>query len=475
MHDLNRNSSKYVVASLGVIASLFMLMVSAYLNSVFMFRLGKTPMDGYVYASAGVAADVLMAICPFLFFASFRNREWVRGFFTLVLWLALTAFSAQSAIGHLASSRGDAASSREVASTTYQDARKDLEGARQELGFVPAHRPTATVIAAIDKHKISPYWIQSNECTQAVGRLRGYCQTYQDLSAELANAMAADRIKKRIEDLQAKAEGIASTHAGVVSDADAGAGTISKLLGWNVRDTQSMLNMLGAMVLLLGAGLGPYVSMATVQNMEHKGRRQPPTAPQTLTVVAEPVYLTTEAGERLDLRPKQPALPQLAAPTREITQDARELLLAIGMPTKPCDKRPKDDRSIAAWRFVAWLAANGHTGDFSAEEVDNFYNAFCMADCREPWATRVIKAEMQQLKPQCAYTSMPRQDNGSRATVWTIKPPSVLRLTDILRRKGIASALPAPSPPPAPEPAEPAQEPPKNVFSLFTPKKAAGA
>lgn len=104
MHDLNKNSTRYAIASAGVVASLCMLMVSAYLNAVFLARLGKTPMDAYVYGSAGIAIDVFMALCPFFYLSAFKNREWLRGSFALVLWVALTAFSAQSAIGHLASS-----------------------------------------------------------------------------------------------------------------------------------------------------------------------------------------------------------------------------------------------------------------------------------------------------------------------------------------------------------------------------------
>lgn len=478
MHDLDRNSSKYAVASIGVVASLFMLMVSAYLNAVFMYRLGKTPLDGYVYASAGIAADVMMAIAPFLFFAAFKNREFFRGVFTLILWIALTAFSAQSAIGHLASSRGDAASTRAVATNVYQDTREELKKLKERRDWLP--RPTEaadSLRAKIKAQQGNVVWTQTAECANQWNTVaKNFCAKVAELTSALNNVIEYDKIQAQIDKLQAKAEDVAYHNAGVVSDADAGAGTLSKYLGMSVKDTQSMLNMLGALVLLLGAGLGPYVSMATVQKMDNKAAKKTSdtaiidAAFTTVTEAPQPMMLTAETGKSMEAQIKQVA--QAVAPGKDLTQDAKELLLAIGMPTRPCDKRPQDDRSVLAWRFMAYMAAYGYKGEFTPDEVDTIYDRFTREDNREPTGTRIVKADLILLTPQCAWKSNPRDDDGKRATVWEIKPPSIVRLMDILRRKGIANALPPPPPPPSPEPPAPVQEPPKNVLSFF--KKAAG-
>lgn len=465
MHDINTNSGKYVVASIGVVASLFMLMVSAYLNGIFMFRLGKTPLDGYVYAAAGVSADVLMALCPFFFFACFRNREWVRGGFTLLLWVALTAFSAQSAIGHLAGSRTEASAGRTVAATSYSDSRKDLEAARRELGFIPEHRPTATVLAAISKHKISPTWIQSNECTQPVGNMRKYCSAYADLTAELANAMAADKVNERIETLKKSSENLAATHGGVVGDADPGAATISKLTGLNVKDTQSVLNLLGALILLMGAGLGPYVSLSTVQKVENSQRRKAKeTREEEVAAVAAP-----SQPLMIDITPQPPKNPAGYLPSpQDITPDARELLRAIGMPQKACDKRPKDSREVLGYRFYAWCIANKLVGDFSADQVDDFYAAYTMADNRDAWGTRVAKTEFEAIGQRFVSSGLRMKEDGSRGTVWTIKPVQISKLMEILRKRGIVPKdLPPPEPETVAEASVPPPESPKNVFRLF--------
>jgi hypothetical protein len=460
-----------------------MLMVSAYLNAMFLARLGKTPLDQYVYGAAGVAIDVFMALCPFFYLSAFKNREFLRGGFALLLWVALTAFSAQSAIGHLASSRGDAASNRAVAADTYKDAREELKKLKERRDWLPRPSESAESLRAkIKGLQATPVWTQTAECAnQWNTTAKQFCAKITELTSALNNTLEFDKIQAQIDKLQSKAEEVASHNSGVASDADAGAGTISKLLGLSVKDTQSLLNLLGAMVLLLGAGLGPFVSLSVVAKIDAKTAKKSDETPiidATFTPVQpEPqgLLLTTESGKPIDFQVRQAA--QLVAPGKDLTQDAKELLLAIGMPTRPCDVREKDDRSVLAWRFAAWLAAHGHTGEFSAEQVDSLYDRFTREDCRHPWAMRVVKAELQQLKPAVASTSSQRQDDGSRATVWTIRPPSVLRLTDILRRKGIANASPPPAPvapPPSEPPALPeAQEPNRNVLRFFA-KKAAG-
>lgn len=191
MHDLERNSTKYAVASAGVVASLCMLMVSAYLNAVFLARLGKTPMDSYVYGAAGVAVDVFMALCPFFYVSCFRNREWLRGGFALILWVAFTAFSAQSAIGHLAGSRGDAASNRTVASDTYKDAREELKKLKERRDWLP--RPSessASLRAKIKSQQAIPVWTQTAECAnQWNTTAKTFCAKITELTSALNNTI----------------------------------------------------------------------------------------------------------------------------------------------------------------------------------------------------------------------------------------------------------------------------------------------
>lgn len=464
MHDLQSRTGKNTAAGLGLAASLMMLLVSAYLNARYMYALGRSPMDGYVYAGAGIAADVFMALAPFFFFAALKSREVMRGLFALVLWVGVTAFSAQSAIGHLASSRLDAASGRAVAATTYQDAREDLKQARQALGFVPAHRPIATVQADLEKQKISRAWSQTNECTQAFGNVaKTYCSGIKDLMAELGNAMEAEKIRKRIETLTAKSDAVSSQSAVVASEADPQAKTLSVWFGKDVGTMQGWISLLGAMVLLMGAGIGPYVSLA---GMADKPPRSPKEAP--------PAALATEGGLLLDMSPG-PAQALTRAPTayiappRDLEPGGKELLRAIGMPEAPCDRREKDSRDVLGWRFYAYLVATKHVGDHSADDIDMLYEAFSISDNRVAWGMRIVKSELEGIGQRYVSSGLRVKEDGSRGTVWAIKPIAYSKLLDLLRKRGIVTETPK-----APEPVEAVQEPvaeaappTKNVYRLF--------
>lgn len=464
MHDLQSRTGKNTAAGLGLAASLMMLLVSAYLNARYMYALGRSPMDGYVYAGAGIAADVFMALAPFFFFAALKSREIMRGLFALVLWVGVTAFSAQSAIGHLASSRLDAASGRAVAATTYQDAREDLKQARQALGFVPAHRPIATVQADLEKQKINRAWSQTNECTQAFGNVaKTYCSGIKDLMAELGNAMEAEKIRKRIETLTAKSDAVSSHNAVVASEADPQAKTLSVWFGKDVGTMQGWISLLGAMVLLMGAGIGPYVSLA---GMAEKPPRSPKEAP--------PAALATEGGLLLDMSPGPPQAltraPQIMLPpAREIPAEAKDYLRSIGMPDRPCDRREKDARAVLGYRFYAWLIFSGYSGDFTAEAIDSFYEAYSMADNRAPWPMRIVKKELEDIGQRYVSSGLRLKQDGTRGTMWSIKPVAFTKLLDLLRKRGIVTETPK-----APEPVEAVQEPVaeaappmKNVYRLF--------
>lgn len=478
VHAPRNSAEENVFAAIAVMASLMMLVASAFLNVKFMTKLAPTPDVAIVYACIGISADLFMATLPFFIVPNIMKFRFVRAGAAALLWVVCTAFSAQSAIGHIAGTRMDLLSGRTASATSYQDVRKDLDRARKDLEWKAKPKESVdNLTAQVKGQEGNILFAQTSQCAnQWTPQAKAYCAKLTELRAKLGDAIEYKALEDKVAALTAKSEAAGSNHANVIPEgADPQAAAIGRWFGMDVTSVQGVLSLLAAMMLLMGASLGPYAVLGnSARNREpNKPAEKPIIDAEFTPVPPEPqgLLLTTENGKPIDFQVKQAA--QLVAPGKDLTQDAKELLLAIGMPTRPCDVREKDDRSVLAWRFVAWLAAHGHVGDFTADQVDALYDRYTREDCRTPWATRVVKAELQQLKPQCAYTSNPRQDDGSRVTQWTIKPPSVLRLTDILRRKGIANALPPPSPPQAPEPpAEAPEQQPKNVLSFF--KKAAG-
>lgn len=461
MHAPRNSAEEGIFKGLALFASLTMLVVSAYLNAKFMVKLAPTPMDAWAYGAIGIAADVLMGTLPFYLFPALRDLQLVRAVSIAALWIVCTAFSAQSAIGHIAGSRFEALSGRTAAATTYQDTRAELKRLNERLGWLPKPSDSeGSLRAKIKAQQSQLVWVQTQECAnQWSAPAKTFCAKMTELTSALTNVIEYDRTVIRINELQAKSDAAGGSHANILPEgADPQASALGKWFGVDVSTMQGLLSMLGALMLLMGASLGPYAVL---------GKSAPPKAPAAAP--PEPALaLSTEDRRVIDITPSAPqrtAVGYLPSP-RDLSPEAKQLLRAIGIPDKPCDKREKDGREVLGYRFFAWLIANGYTGDFNPEQIDEFYAAYTTQDNRTPWeAMRVVKSELTDLGPRYVTSGLRVKEDGSRGTVWTVRQVSFARLTEVLRKRGI---IPKDLPPPEPvEPVAEAVPPTKNVYRLF--------
>lgn len=347
--------------------------------------------------------------------------------------------------------------------------------------------------AEIDRQKLNPYWTRTNECNQAWGpQDRKFCQTVSDLRAEMGNAMESKKWQDRIDTLTAKTEA-AGPHVSLLPESgDPGASAIGKWFGVDVTTMQGLLALLGALMLLVGASLGPYAVLGVSTKPKAVAVPEPvpvPDAPPSLG-------LTTEDMRLIDITPPVApvrALPVLPSP-RDLSADAREILRTIGTPSKPTQVRPRDDKDIVGVKFYAWLVANNLTGEFSQQQIDDYYVAYTLADYRQGWdVQRAVKPGLKDLgekfvEQELRFATQAEIESGGvkRPTVWHVNKVPHVRLMALLRKYGIEPPDDSvPDAPAAPEPPnaafaasaaaqEPAQTQPKNVFSLFGVRKATG-
>jgi len=168
---------RHALGVLGVLAAGVLLAVSCAMNYRFGFSLGRTEFDGQIYGAASAAADCMKALVPFFFFAAVRNRSWSQAGASALVWVVVTAYSLTSALGHAALNRLDTAGQRAATAEAYKDHRADLARAKEQLSWVPQHRPAQTVQADIDQVKSERAWGWTNGCsneTRAKGR--GFCE-----------------------------------------------------------------------------------------------------------------------------------------------------------------------------------------------------------------------------------------------------------------------------------------------------------
>jgi hypothetical protein len=254
------------------------------MNYRFGFSLGRTEFDGQIYGAASAAADCMKALVPFFFFAAVRSRCWSQAAASALVWVVVTAYSLTSALGHAALNRLDTAGQRASATQTYKDHRADLVRAKEQLSWVPQHRPAQTVQADIETVKNERRWALSSGCSDVTtSKSRSFCEKYHGLQAELASAEQSVALEARIADVQAKLA--TSTGTTVMSEADPQAAVLAKLAGVvapsvKIEDVQTALTVFIALLLEVGSAFGMYIAFSQWRLYE----RHTPTAPRMAPV-----------------------------------------------------------------------------------------------------------------------------------------------------------------------------------------------
>ncbi len=281
---------RHALGVLGVLAAGVLLAVSCAMNYRFGFSLGRTEFDGQIYGAASAAADCMKALVPFFFFAAARNKSWSQAAAAALVWVVVTAYSLTSALGHAALNRLDTAGQRATAAQTYKDHRADLARAKEQLSWVPQHRPAQTVQADIETVKNERRWSLSSGCTDVTTRKsRSFCEKYHGLQAELASAEQSIALEARIADVQAKLSKASGTT--VMSEADPQAAVLAKLAGVlapsvKIEDVQTALTVFIALLLEVGSAFGMYIAFSQWRLYDRHTPAAPRMAPVSTAAAA---------------------------------------------------------------------------------------------------------------------------------------------------------------------------------------------
>lgn len=265
---------RHALGFLGIVAAGVLLAVSAAMNWQFGVSLGRTEFDGQIYGAASAAADCMKALLPFFLFAAIKNRAWSQAAASLLVWTVVTAYSLTSSFGHAALNRYDVAGERAHEKTLYTDLSSDLARAKEQLGWVPQHRPAGTLRAEIDGAKGEKRWQLSKGCTDVTtSKSRTFCEGYHGLVSELASAEQAAVLEARIAEVQGSLGKLNTASA--MSEADPQAAVIAKLTGLEMDQVQLAMTLFIALLLEIGSGLGMYIAFSQWRIYE----RHAPAAP----------------------------------------------------------------------------------------------------------------------------------------------------------------------------------------------------
>ena len=403
---------RHVLGVLGVLAAGVLLAVSAAMNWRFGYSLGRSELDGQIYGAASAAADCLKALIPFFFFAAVRNRVWSQAAASALVWVVVTTYSMTSALGHAALNRFDSTGHRAQEAQAYQDLRTDLKRAEDQAGWIPQHRPFATVQGDIDGMKSQKLWGQTVNCTSATLKTsREFCQKYFALTSELAAASEAKTADERIAVLKSKLETKEGTAA--LTEADPQAKVLTELASAffpNVKidNVQMALTIFVALLLEIGSGFGMYVSFSQWRLYDRKA----PSAPRFERREADTAAAAVAA----------PVLTPIAVQSkpRSGANDNRSLEMPLEAPVVPVraiEAQPAEvhqaEVKVAEAKFAAparRLAPETNTERFYRENIEvqdgssvtatqlyEDYCSWCDAKGKEPAALPSFAREFAEL------------------------------------------------------------------------------
>lgn len=398
-----------------------MLAVSAAMNWRFGYSLGTTEFDGLIYGAASAAADCLKALIPFFLFAAIRNRMWSQAAAAAVVGVVVTAYSLTSALGHAALNRLDTTGQRAQQTAVYQDMRSDVKRMEEQVGWIPKHRPAATVASEMNGLKNQIYWSRTQGCTVVNGKFnRDFCQQYHTLSAEHANAVQAADLSKKIMEVKAQLAKSGDSHT-ALTEADPQAAMLAKIGGLvfpdlKVDDVQMALTIFIALLLEVGSGFGMYIAFS--QWRLHDALHNPKVASAAAVgqaAVAMPLDVEVQVPVATPVAAQAIAIPAIAAAAPAAVPATPAVQAIPAAPPAPAVITPpaatandNTDRALPIQRMVApesdverFHKEKVETEDgatITAVELYDSYCQWCEEQDKEPLALPTFSRDFGELK-----------------------------------------------------------------------------
>ncbi len=293
-----------LVARAGMLASLLLLGVSAFMNWRFGLSLGRNDIDQWIFGAASIGADALKAAAPFYIWAAWHARRWVVTIAAVLLWSVCSFYAVVSALGFAAVSRAEVAGMAVGKQDTLAGLKTDLvrkEVQRRQLGM---HEPARVLRLRLDAQRQNARWSASKDCRDiTLKETRAFCDGINVLTEQHAKSEEAEKLDAQIAGLRDR---IALLAVSAGQDrGDAQAGLLSQLSGATFDKIQMALTLLVVALVELGSGLGLFVASRYADLIERKPESQP--APGTDPIVAISVpkgdvaqFVLLQMEERLD-------------------------------------------------------------------------------------------------------------------------------------------------------------------------------
>lgn len=256
---------------LGGLVALGFVVVSTAMAARFGWTLGTTDEDRWLYATAGGLADVLKALLPLFIVGAWYSSQYVRVGLGTLVFVVFTGYSLTSSFGLAAYQRAEHAGVHSAAAAQYRDLKKAVADLRTEKAALTAFTPaTADAVRVANAAVQSAIDQRSAECddkqkgggrgTNCRAREADERKAREDLAKVIANKALTDRAADLDRRLASAELALSRSNAvAAVTEADPQSAAISKVTGLGEDTIRAGLQLLVALLLELGSGLGFYM------------------------------------------------------------------------------------------------------------------------------------------------------------------------------------------------------------------------
>jgi hypothetical protein len=238
--------------NMAALAAFVFIVVSAAMNSLFLSSLGRTNLEGGLFAAISIASDLAKAILPMIVLRAMAANAFTRTAIAGALLLGTIALSVCSGVGFASMTRGGITADRDSAAERLAQAKADLAEVEQKLTSLGTPRASAVIEANLNTMVVDRRWQASDECRSASWQqARSFCADMLKLKTELAATKEKALLAEKRQSLRASVDAMRANGAMDISDPQSEA--LAQLSGTKAQTVRAALMILLAVVLELGS------------------------------------------------------------------------------------------------------------------------------------------------------------------------------------------------------------------------------
>ncbi len=271
---------RWIIAAIGLVAAALLFAASVSMNWSFWTAQATDAASAHSLGAVSIGLDLFKTMLPVVIAWSWTKGHRLGAVIATVFFGGCLVFSFASALGFASSARDAVTAGRETKALRYAAAEQELADSKNRLTKLSASRPQSVVEEAIARAQQDRRWTSSKECREATAEAsRVFCQEVGDLRIELAAAVESEGLREREQNLKQEIDRLLADGARL--DKDPQAGVLAKLTGIGIARMQTVLVVLLALLVEIGAAFGLFLAMLPL-------RTRDPRPAAAIGLVAEP-------------------------------------------------------------------------------------------------------------------------------------------------------------------------------------------